>query len=112
MGNLKEFAQNKLILKTQERFKSERHYVYTEVINMIALYSNDHKMQSIDLTKTYEYRTSIDIIYVIEKIKCYNTIQRCFNFDYVTNKDIKNNPNWPKIPDQLEPLDLHKQMHY
>ena len=30
---------------------------------MIALYSNDHKMQSIDLTKTYAYRTSIDIIY-------------------------------------------------
>ena len=89
MGNLKEFAKNKLILKPQERFKSERHNVYTEVINMIALYSNDHKMQSIDLTKTYAYRTSIDIIYVIEKIKCYNIIQRCFNFDYVTNEDIK-----------------------
>ena len=26
---------------------------------------------------------------MIEKIKCYNIIQRCFNFDYVTNEDIK-----------------------
>ena len=40
---------NKVILKTQERFKSERHNVFTEEINKIALSSNDDKrMQSID----------------------------------------------------------------
>ena len=29
--------------KTQQRFKSERHYVFTEEINKIALSSNDDK---------------------------------------------------------------------
>ena len=33
----------KLILKTQERFKSERHRVFIEKINNIALSSNDDK---------------------------------------------------------------------
>ena len=32
---------NKLILKTQQRFKSERHNVFTEEINKVALSSND-----------------------------------------------------------------------
>ena len=47
----KEFIKNnKLILKTQQRFKSKRHNVFTEEVNKIALSSNDDKrMQSIDL---------------------------------------------------------------
>ena len=48
-----------MILKTQQRFKSERHDVFTEEINKIALSSNDDKrMQSIDSTETYPYGTS------------------------------------------------------
>ena len=40
--------------KTQQRFKSERHNVFTEEINKIALSSNDDKsLQSIDLIETY-----------------------------------------------------------
>ena len=40
----KEFIQNnKIILKTQQRFKRERH-VFTEEINKIALSSNDDKI--------------------------------------------------------------------
>ena len=34
---------NKSILKTQQRFKSERHNVFTKEINKIALSSNDDK---------------------------------------------------------------------
>ena len=34
---------NKLILKTQQRFKSERHNVVTEEINKIVLSSNNDK---------------------------------------------------------------------
>ena len=34
---------NKVILKSQERFKSELHDVYTEEFNKIALSSNDDK---------------------------------------------------------------------
>ena len=37
-----------MILKTQQRFKSEKHKFFTEEINKIALSSNDDKrMQSI-----------------------------------------------------------------
>ena len=52
--NQTEFIKNKLILKTQQRCKSERHNAFTEEINKIALSSNNHKrMQSIDSTETY-----------------------------------------------------------
>ena len=42
------------MLKTQQRFKSERRNVFSEKINKIALSSNDgKKMQSIDSIETY-----------------------------------------------------------
>ena len=45
----KELVKNKLILITQQRLKSERHNVFTEIINKIVLSSNDDKiMQSSD----------------------------------------------------------------
>ena len=49
----KDFVKSKkLILKTQQRFKSERHNVFTEEINKIGLSSNDDKrMPSIDSKK-------------------------------------------------------------
>ena len=51
---------NKLILK-QQRFKSEKHNVFTEEINKIALNSNDDKkMQSIDSIERYALETSKD----------------------------------------------------
>ena len=44
VDNLKEFIKNnKPILKTQQRFKSERHNAFTEKINKIALSSNEDK---------------------------------------------------------------------
>ena len=51
----KEFIKNnRLILKTQQRFTSEKHNVYTEEINKIALSSNDDKrIQSIDSIVTW-----------------------------------------------------------
>ena len=51
----KEFIKNnRLILKTQQRFISEKHNVYTEEINKIALSSNDDKrIQSIDSIVTW-----------------------------------------------------------
>ena len=45
--------KNKPILKTQQRFKSEKHNVFTEEINKIALSSNDDKIiQSVDSIET------------------------------------------------------------
>ena len=42
--SLKQFIKNnKLISKTQQRFKSEKHNAFTEEINKITLSSNDDK---------------------------------------------------------------------
>ena len=47
---------NEIILKSQQRFKSNHHNVYTEEINKIALSSNDDKrLQTSDRIKTYSY---------------------------------------------------------
>ena len=62
--NHEEFIiNNKSILKTQQRFRSERHNVFTEEINKIALSSNDNKiMPSIDSIETHAYETSEDLV--------------------------------------------------
>ena len=47
---------NKIILKSQQKFKSEKHDVYTEEANKIALSSNDDKrLQTFDKITTYPY---------------------------------------------------------
>ena len=61
----KEFIKNnKLILKTQQRFKSERHNVSTEEVN-----------QSIDSIETYAYGTRKDLESKKEQIKCNNIVK-------------------------------------
>ena len=50
---------NKTILKSQQRFKSNHHDVYTEEVNKIALNSNDDKiLQTFDRIVTYPYGTN------------------------------------------------------
>ena len=50
---------NEIVLKSQQRFKSERHDVYTEEINKTALSSNDDKgLQTFDKITSYPYGTS------------------------------------------------------
>ena len=50
---------NKIILKSQQRFKSDYHIVCTEQINKIALSSNDNKrLQTFDKITTYPYGTN------------------------------------------------------
>ena len=67
---------NKLILKTQQRFKSERHNVFTEETNKIALSLNDNKrMQSIHSIETYAYGRSKDLVSEKEEIKYNNIIK-------------------------------------
>ena len=49
----------KTILKSQQRFKSDCHNVYTEEINKIALNSNDDKrLLTFDKITTYPYGTN------------------------------------------------------
>ena len=50
---------NEIVLKSQQRFKSERHDVYIKEINKIALSSNDHKrLQTFDRITSYPYGAS------------------------------------------------------
>ena len=50
---------NEIILKSQQRSKSERHDVYTEEVNKIALSSNDDKtLQTFDRITSYHYGTN------------------------------------------------------
>ena len=50
---------NKIILKSQQRFKSERHNVYTEETNKIALRNNgDKRLLTYDRITSYPYGTS------------------------------------------------------
>ena len=49
---------DKVILKSQQRFKSDHHNVYTEEVNKIALSSNDDtRLQRFSRVTTYPYRT-------------------------------------------------------
>ena len=49
---------NKVILKSQQRFKSERHDVYIEEVSNIALSSNnDKRLQTYDRITLYLYGT-------------------------------------------------------
>ena len=47
-----------VILKSQQRFKSDHHKVYTEEVNKITLSSDDDKrLQTFNRVTTYPYRT-------------------------------------------------------
>ena len=52
--------EGKIISKSQQRFKSDHHIVYTEEINKIALSSNDDKrIRIFDRITTYPYSTNV-----------------------------------------------------
>ena len=57
--NYKDYLfNNKTVYRSQERFKSYNHDVYTEEVNKIALSSNDDKrLQTSDRITTYPYGT-------------------------------------------------------
>ena len=55
------FVNNKIKLKSQQRFKREAHILYTEKINKITLSSNDDKrLQTFDKITSYPYDTSVE----------------------------------------------------
>ena len=68
------------MLKTQQRFKSERPTFFTEQFNKTALSSNDDKrMLSIDSIERYEYGTSKNVINEKEEIKSKKLIKQYKN---------------------------------
>ena len=71
---------NKLTLKTQQRFTNEKHNVFAEEIHKIALSSNgDEKIESIDSIKTNPYGMSKDLVCNKEEIKCNNIVKQYKN---------------------------------
>ena len=51
---------DKVIIRSQQRFRSYNHKVYTEEVNKIALSSNDDKrIQTYDKVTTFPYGTNV-----------------------------------------------------
>ena len=51
---------DKVLIKSQQRFRSDHHKVYTEEVNKIALSSNDDKrIQTFDRVTTFSYGTNV-----------------------------------------------------
>ena len=64
---------NQVVLKSQQRFKNERHDLYTEEINKIALSSNDGKrLQTFDRIISYPYGTRVGKVYKAELLSKVN----------------------------------------
>ena len=81
-----------MILKRQQRFKSDRHDVFTEEINKIGLSSNDDKrMQLINSIETYVYEMREDLVCKKEENKSNNIIKntKIINSDDVTKENLK-----------------------
>ena len=76
-GHKESIKNNKLILRTLQRFRSEKLNVFTTETNKTVLSSNDDKrIQSIDSVETYAFGTSKDIVCQKEEIKCNNIIKQ------------------------------------
>ena len=76
-GHKESIKNNKLILRTLQRFRSEKPNVFTTETNKTVLGSNDDKrIQSIDSVETYPFGTSKDIVCQKEEIKCNNIIKQ------------------------------------
>ena len=80
--NHKEFIKNKkLIAKSQQRFKSEKHNIFTEKINKITLSANnDKRIQSTNPVETYAYKIIKDLVCKKEEIKCINIAKQYKNY--------------------------------
>ena len=63
---------NEVILKSQQRFKSKTHNVYSKEINKIALSCNDDKnLQTFDRIKSYPYGSSAQKVCKSEMLSKY-----------------------------------------
>ena len=62
---------NKNVYRSQQRFKSYNHDVYSEEVNKTALSSNDDKrLQTYDKIATYPYGTNAFKVCESEMLKC------------------------------------------
>ena len=108
------FVQHKNVYRSQQRFKSYNHDVYTEEVNKIALSSNDDKRpQTFDGITTHPYGTNVFKVCENEMLVVKNlffekllqssvttiNIKRINFNNYINENKTKHNKNWPYIPD-------------
>ena len=81
-------------LKSQQRFKSDHHKVYTEEVNKISLSSDDNRrLQTFDRVTTYPYRTNTFKVYESEMM----TVRGLFDENYYQIKLQRQNKRLSKI---------------
>ena len=67
---------DEVIIRSQQRFKSDHHRVYTEEVNKIALSSNDDKrIQTFDKVTTYPYGTNTFMVCENEMLSKINLVK-------------------------------------
>ena len=84
---------NKNVYRSQQRFKSYNHDVYTEEVNKTALSSNDDKrLQTFEIVTTYPYGINAlklcesEMLMVKDLFFEEITIKYCYNNKYKNNK--------------------------
>ena len=84
------FFNDKIILRLQQRSRSDHHNVYTEEVNKIILSSNDDKrIQTFDKVTTYPYGTNVfavckNEILLKNKVMCDQVKHRLETDDYLS----------------------------
>ena len=88
--------KNEVLLRSQHRFRSDHHKVYTEEVNKIALSSNDDKrIQTFDRVTTYPYGTNVFKVCENEMLLKKNKVMR---------DQVKHNKDKLKMDDYLSAL--------
>ena len=87
--------QNKTVYRSQQRFKSYNHNVYTEDINKIALKSNDdERLQKFDRITTYPYEANDSKVCESERLTVKNLFFEKLQWYSVTTINIKTDQLW------------------
>ena len=102
---------DKNVYRSQQRFKSYNHDIYTKEVNKIALSNNDDKriQTSNGIEQTYPNGTNAFKVCEGEMLndKRFILFKKMINFDNYVNENNgvalknKHNKNWPYIPDHL-----------